>query len=154
MKCRGHFLKDTMEFLMEMMNIAVYSLLGIVLMILGIFLIDLVVPCHFSTEIKKGNQAVGWLSAGAFIGIGLILRTAIMSPAAEVAKSTLMAGLIDSIFYFIVGVLFFMLGYVSLGLLNRRYNLSEEIGKGNVAAGIMIFGIFIGLALVISGVIA
>ena len=69
-----------MELLMEIVNVGVYSVLGIVLMILGNFLIDLIVPCHFPTEIKKGNQAVGWLSAGSFIGIGMILRTAIMSP--------------------------------------------------------------------------
>lgn len=37
--------------------------------------------------------------------------------------------------------------------MNKRYNLNEEIGKGNQAAGVMVFGIFVGLAFVISGVI-
>ena len=46
-----------------------------------------------------------------------------------------------------------MIGYVVVNLWNRRFNLNEEIGKGNTAAGVMVFGIFIGLALVISGVI-
>lgn len=55
--------------------------------------------------------------------------------------------------YFIVGIVFFMLGYIVVNALNRRYNLNEEIGKGNAAAGVMVFGIFIGLAVVISGVI-
>ena len=46
-----------------------------------------------------------------------------------------------------------MLGYIIVSLFNKKYNLNEEIGNGNTAAGIMVFGIFIGLAIVISGVI-
>lgn len=137
----------------EILDIAVYSALGIVLMLLGNFLIDLIVPCHFPTEIKKGNTAVGWLSAGSFIGIGIILRAAIMTPAAEAVEETLVQGLGSSVLYFAVGIIFFMLGYVVVNLFNRKYNLNEEIGKGNTAAGIMVFGVFVGLAIVISGVI-
>lgn len=142
-----------MEFLFDVMNVAIYSALGIVLMILGNYLIDLIVPCHFPTEIKKGNMAVGWLSAGSFIGIGIILRTAIMSPAAEAVHETLLSGLISSALYFIIGIIFFMIGYIVVNAMNKRYNLNEEIGKGNQAAGVMVFGIFVGLAFVISGVI-
>lgn len=122
-------------------------------MLVGNFLIDLIVPCHFPTEIKKGNIAVGWLSAGSFIGIGMILRTVIMSPAAAVTE-TLLSGITSSVIYFIVGIAFFMLGYVTVQLFNKKYNLNDEIGKGNTAAGVMVFGIFIGLSLVISGAIS
>lgn len=143
-----------MAFLTEITNIAIYSVLGIVFMMLGNFLIDLVVPCHFPTEIKKGNQAVGWLSAGSFIAIGLILRTAIMSPSTEAVSENLASGILNTSLYFVLGVVFLILGYVVVSLFNKRYNLNEEIGNGNVAAGLMVFGIFIGLALVISGVIS
>lgn len=142
-----------MEIVMDIINVAVYSVLGIILMLLGNFLIDLIVPCHFPTEIKKGNVAVGWLSAGSFIGVGLILRAAVMSPSAEAVKETLAAGIVSSVLYFVVGILFFMLGYVLVSLFNKKYNLNEEIGNGNTAAGVMVFGIFVGLATVISGVI-
>ena len=142
-----------MELLYDILNVAVYSVLGIVLMLVGNFLIDLIVPCHFPTEIKKGNIAVGWLSAGSFIGIGMILRTVIMSPAAAVTE-TLLSGITSSVIYFIVGIAFFMLGYVTVQLFNKKYNLNDEIGKGNTAAGVMVFGIFVGLSLVISGAIS
>ena len=142
-----------MELLYDILNVAVYSVLGIVLMLVGNFLIDLIVPCHFPTEIKKGNIAVGWLSAGSFIGIGMILRTVIMSPAAAVTE-TLLGGITSSVIYFIVGIAFFMLGYVTVQLFNKKYNLNDEIGKGNTAAGVMVFGIFVGLSLVISGAIS
>lgn len=142
-----------MEIVMDIINVAVYSVLGIILMLLGNYLIDLIVPCHFPTEIKKGNVAVGWLSAGSFIGVGLILRAAVMSPSAEAVEETLAAGIVSSVLYFVVGILFFMLGYVLVSLFNKKYNLNEEIGNGNTAAGVMVFGIFVGLATVISGVI-
>lgn len=142
-----------MEMLYDLMNVGIYSLLGIVLMLLGNFLIDLIVPCHFPTEIKKGNTAVGWLCAGSFIGIGLILKAAIMSPAASEVEETLLSGMISSALYFAIGIICFMAGYLIVSLFNKKYNLNEEIGNGNAAAGIMVFGIFVGLAIVISGVI-
>lgn len=142
-----------MEMLYDLMNIGIYSLLGIVLMLLGNFLIDLIVPCHFPTEIKKGNTAVGWLCAGSFIGIGLILKAAIMSPAASEVEETLLSGMISSALYFAIGIICFIVGYLIVSLFNKKYNLNEEIGNGNAAAGIMVFGIFVGLAIVISGVI-
>ena len=113
----------------------------------------MIVPCHFPTEIKRGNKAVGFLSAGSFIGIGIILRAAIMSPAVEAAEETLLSGIASSVVYFVLGIAFFMLGYLTVNLFNKQYNLNEEIGKGNMAAGIMVFGMFVGLALVVSGVI-
>ena len=142
-----------MEFLNEILVVALYSVIGIVLMLIGNFLIDLIVPCHFPTEIKRGNKAVGFLSAGSFIGIGIILRAAIMSPAVEAVEETLLSGIASSVVYFVLGIVFFMLGYLAVNLFNKQYNLNEEIGKGNMAAGIMVFGIFVGLALVVSGVI-
>ena len=143
-----------MDFLMDIMEVAIYSCLGIALMMFGNFLIDLIIPCSFPEEIKRGNKAVGFVSAGTNIGVGVLLKAAIASPAAiETAKETLLSGLLGSILYFIVGILFFMLGYVIIRIFNKKYNLNEEVGCGNIAAGIMVAGIFIGLAIVISGVI-
>ncbi|MBR3971081.1 MAG: DUF350 domain-containing protein [Ruminococcus sp.] len=143
-----------MDFLMDIMEVAIYSCLGIALMMFGNFLIDLIIPCSFPEEIKRGNKAVGFVSAGTNIGVGVLLKAAIASPAAiETAKETLLSGLLGSILYFIVGILFFMLGYVIIRIFNKKYNLNEEVGCGNTAAGIMVAGIFIGLAIVISGVI-
>ena len=93
------------------------------------------------------------MSAGSFIGAGTILRSAIMSPTVSDAGENLLQGIGSSVLYFAMGTLFFILGYLAINLFNKKYNLNEEIGKGNTAAGIMVFGIFVGLALVISGVI-
>lgn len=143
-----------MAILMDIMEVAIYSCLGIALMMLGNFLIDLIIPCSFPEEIKRGNKAVGFVSAGTNIGVGMLLKAAISSPASDAAKETLLSGLVGSILYFVIGILFFMVGYLVIRFFNKKYNLNDEVGCGNTAAGIMVAGIFIGLAIVISGVIA
>ena len=146
-----------MEFVLhELVSVAIYSVLGIVLMLLGSFLVDLVIPCSFPEEIKKGNKAIGWISAGVYIAVGFIIRAAISSPAEviDAIENSLTAGLLSTVFYYALGAIFLMIGYVLLKLINRKYNLNEEVGEGNAAAGIMVFGMFVGLGLVISGVIA
>lgn len=146
-----------MEFVLhELVSVAIYSVLGIVLMLLGSFLVDLVIPCSFPEEIKKGNKAIGWISAGVYIAVGFIIRAAISSPAEviDAIENSLTAGLLSTVFYYALGAIFLMIGYVLLKLINKKYNLNEEVGEGNAAAGIMVFGMFVGLGLVISGVIA
>ena len=143
-----------MAILMDIMEVAIYSCLGIALMMFGNFLIDLIIPCSFPEEIKRGNKAVGFVSAGTNIGVGMLLKAAISSPASDAAKETLLSGLVGSILYFVIGILVFMVGYLVIRFFNKKYNLNDEVGCGNTAAGIMVAGIFIGLAIVISGVIA
>lgn len=143
-----------MSILMDVLEVLIYSLLGIVLMLAGSWLIDLIIPCSFPEEIKKGNQAVGFVSAGIFVGIGTLLKAVIYTPQADAIAETLVSGMLGSVLYFAIGIACFMIGYLVIRFFNKQYNLNDEIGKGNTAAGIMIAGIFIGLAVLISGVIA
>ena len=146
-----------MDFVLnELVNVSVYSVLGIVMMLLGSFLVDLVIPCSFPEEIKKGNTAIGWISAGVYVAIGFIIKTAITSPDSAVKdiEQSLVGGILSTVYYYALGAIFLMIGYVLLKLINRKYDLNTEVGNGNAAAGIMVFGMFVGLGLVISGVIA
>lgn len=139
----------------ELVSVSIYSVLGIVLMLLGSFLVDLVIPCSFPEEIKKGNKAIGWISAGAYIAIGLIIKVAISSgEVVSEVENGLLSGILNTVFYYILGAAFLMIGYLILKFINKKYDLNNEVGNGNAAAGIMVFGMFVGLGLVISGVIA
>lgn len=137
----------------EIISIFIYCLLGIALMLFGTFAVDLVVPCHFPTEIKKRNVAVGSLMAGTSIGIGIIIKSAIMSPAMEKLEESLASGVASTVYYYILGLIACVLSYVILGLVNKKYDLNKEIGEGNPAAGIMAAGLMIGISIIISGVI-
>lgn len=137
----------------DILSVGVYSVLGIVLMMLGTFLIDLIIPCDFPEEIKKRNTAVGYIMAGASISVGIILKYAIMSPVTATVENGIFDGMFSSILYFFIGMIFCVLGYFIINLFHRKYDLNKEIGDGNPAAGIMVCGLFIGLGIVISGVI-
>lgn len=137
----------------EFISIVVYCILGTALMLLGTFVVDLVIPCEFPTEIKKRNVAVGCVMAGISIGIGIIIKSAIMSPAVTAIQESLFSGIASTIYYYIIGLVFCIFGYLIVNLVNKKYDLNKEISDGNPAAGIMVAGLFIGVSIIISGVI-
>ena len=47
----------------------------------------------------------------------------------------------------------FIMGFFIINAWHRKYALAVEIQRGNTAAGIFVFGIFVGLSLVISGAV-
>lgn len=144
-----------MSIITELVSVAIYSVLGIFLMMMGSFIVDLAIPCSFPEEIKKGNKAIGFISAGAYIAIGLIIKVAISSSGVvSEVEDSIIFGVLSTVFYYALGVIFLVVGYLLLKLLNKKYDLNAEVGNGNTAAGIMVFGMFVGLGLVISGVIA
>lgn len=137
----------------EVISTIIYSTIGIILMIFGVFLIDLIIPCHFQTEIKKRNTAVGYITAGGAIAIGIVLKSAISSPPTEAVSQTLIEGIGSTLLYFAIGIIMCGVGYFTMKIFNRKYDLDKEIGAGNPAAGLMVMGMFIGLAIVISGAV-
>ena len=144
-----------MSIITELVSVAIYSVLGIFLMMMGSFIVDRAIPCSFPEEIKKGNKAIGFISAGAYIAIGLIIKVAISSgDIVSEVEASIISGVLSTVFYYALGVIFLVVGYLLLKLLNKKYDLNAEVGNGNTAAGIMVFGMFVGLGLVISGVIA
>ena len=62
----------------QVIETIIYAGVGMVLMFLGKFLIDLFVPYDFPKEIKEKNTAAGFVIAGVFIAIAIIVRTVII----------------------------------------------------------------------------
>jgi putative membrane protein len=121
-------------------------------MMIGFLLIDLIIPLDFPKEIQEGNKAVGWVAAGIYTGLGFIIRSAIIS--FEASKGVdLLQGVIETLIYSLVGIIAFAVGYFAVDIVNKKFNFNEELKNKNEAAGIMIFGIFLGVAFVVSGVI-
>ncbi|MCR5145756.1 MAG: DUF350 domain-containing protein [Clostridia bacterium] len=60
--------------------------------------------------------------------------------------------IIEIVIYLLIGLIFFVIGYKILSK-NKHYNLNEEIDNHNKAAGIMVAGYFIAIAIVMSGVL-
>ena len=130
----------------------VYLCIGLVMMMLGHWIIDLMIPVDFPQEIREGNKAVGWVSAGIYAGLGFVIRSAIISNAIS-EEMSLLAGSIDTVVYAIVGIITFISAYFAVDIVNRKFNFNIALKEKNEAAGIMVFGIFMGIAFIVSGVI-
>lgn len=130
----------------------VYLCIGLVMMMLGHWIIDLMIPVDFPQEIREGNKAVGWVSAGIYAGLGFVIRSAIISNAIS-EEMALLAGSIDTVVYAIVGIITFIIAYFAVDIVNRKFNFNVALKEKNEAAGIMVFGIFMGIAFIVSGVI-
>ncbi len=61
----------------EMLETLAYGGLGIILMLVGMYIFDLAVPYDFKKELKEKNVASGFIIAGIFIAIAIIIRTVI-----------------------------------------------------------------------------
>ena len=130
----------------------VYLCIGLVMMMLGHWIIDLMIPVDFPQEIREGNKAVGWVSAGIYAGLGFVIRSAIISNAIS-EEMAVLAGSIDTVVYAIVGIITFIIVYFVVDIVNRKFNFNVALKEKNEAAGIMVFGIFMGIAFIVSGVI-
>ena len=88
----------------------VYLCIGLIMMMLGYFIIDLIIPVDFPQEIREGNKAVGWVSAGIYAGLGFVIRSAIIT--AEIGEATeLLQGVIDTAVFAVIGIVAFILAY-------------------------------------------
>lgn len=130
----------------------VYLCVGLIIMMIGHWIIDLIIPVDFPQEINDGNKAVGWVSAGIYAGLGFVIRSAIISNTISEDVS-LLTGSIDTVVYATVGIVAFIIGYFVVDIINKKFNFNKALKEKNEAAGIMIFGIFVGIAFIVSGVI-
>ena len=137
---------------MVALELFVYLVVGLAAMMLGYLIIDLIHPADFPKEIQEGNKAVGWVSAGIYAGLGFIIRAALISFERSEAQE-LLQGVISTAIYAAVGIVAFVIGYFAVDILNKKYKLNDEILQKNEAAGMMVFGIFLGIAFIVSGVI-
>lgn len=130
----------------------VYLCVGLIIMMIGHWIIDLIIPVDFPQEINDGNKAVGWVSAGIYAGLGFVIRSAIISNTISEDVS-LLTGSIDTLVYATVGIVAFIIGYFVVDIINKKFNFNKALKEKNEAAGIMVFGIFVGIAFIVSGVI-
>lgn len=62
---------------MEILNTIIYGAIGLILMFITTYLFDLAVPYNFNKELKEKNVGAGFIMAGIFISVALIVRTVI-----------------------------------------------------------------------------
>lgn len=66
----------------------------------------------------------------------------------------ILSKIVEIIIYVAIGIIFCIIGYIATEKIYKKsFNLTEEIDNHNRAAGIMIGGMFIAIAIIMSGVL-
>ena len=126
----------------DIINISTYSLAGIILLNCSRIINDKLILrqfCNMSEMIEKHNISVASVQFGSYVATGLIAGASVLGED---------GGMLTFMAFFILGqlslVLFSMIYQVFLG-----YNLYEELGKNNIAAGISFGATLVALGIII-----
>lgn len=96
-------------------------------------------------EIKNGNLAVAMATGGKIFGIANIFRFSILHN----------DSLVTMLLWGLYGFILLLIGYFIFEFLTPKFNIDEEIEKGNHAVGFIAMTISIGLSYVIgAGIMA
>ncbi len=118
-----------------------FTVTGLVLMFLGLWIYDLLVPFRLFDEVHNGNEGASWLVAGFLISTGIILGDAFRHNYA----------LVTAVIYGVIGIALNYVGYFAWEFATPKWSLSDAIAKGSTSAGKVMFGIAIAIGLIISG---
>ncbi|WP_227396886.1 DUF350 domain-containing protein [Jeotgalibacillus aurantiacus] len=117
-----------------------YFAIAVVVVLIGIVIFELLTKKYKDwDEVLAGNKAVALSISGKIIGICIILAFAIYHSFA-VWETLIWGGL---------GVALQLIAYLLFELFTRKFSVEEQLHKGNLAVGIISFGVSVGLAFVI-----
>lgn len=129
--------------LIDLMDIAIYGVLAIVLLNLSVLLNDKLILRNFSVRkeiIEDRNVGTGVVEAASAIASGLIIFGAVVGEA-----QNLMHGIISAIAFWAVGQLLLIFTSYVYNLITP-YDIHKHIEKDNVAVGIGFAGAMIAIA--------
>ncbi|MHA6480652.1 DUF350 domain-containing protein [Paenibacillus sp. strain BS8-2] len=125
------------------LNIVVSVAVIIILQLLGMIVFNWITPFKDMEELKKGNVAVGLALGGKFISTAIILGVAAYTN----------SNIWFMVLWFAIGYVCLLAAYLIFDLLTPGFKVSEQLVKGNVAVGIMLFSVYLGFAFAISSLI-
>lgn len=132
----------TLGLVADLQSKAIYSALGIVLLIISKFLNDKIILHKFCIKkeiIEDKNPGTGAVVFGTFIASGLIIAGSIIGEGGGVVSA----------------LAFFAMGQLALIIFSKLYNLitkhdvHEEIEKDNIAAGVSLAGAMIAFGIIL-----
>jgi putative membrane protein len=102
-----------------------------------------ITPFKDMEELKKGNVAVGLALGGKFISTAIILGVAAYTN----------SNIFFMMMWFAIGYVCLLAAYLIFDWLTPGFKVSDQLVKGNVAVGIMLFSVYLGFAFAISSLI-
>lgn len=124
-------------------NIVVSVLVIIALQLLGMLIFNWMTPFNDMEELKKGNVAVGLAWGGKFLSTALIIGVSAYTN----------TSIWHMMLWFAVGYVVLVATYWILELMTPGIKISENLRKGNVAIGTLLFCVYLGMSFAISSLI-
>lgn len=114
---------------------------GLLLMFLGLVLFDIVTPYKLFDEVQNGNKAVAWVAAGFLVSTGIVLGDA-FKDLPYFLDAMIVAGL---------SIVMNIVGYYAWEVVTPKWSLNKAIKDGNTGVGMVCFGIFVAVGLIVAG---
>jgi len=117
----------TRQYLIDLAGGLLYGAEGIVLMVIGYFVIDLLTPGHLGRIIvQERNRDAALIVAAALVGIGAIVTVAIYSAEGRLGQGLLQAGGYGLVGIFLMGVAFRVMDLITPGRLGHILMSNED----------------------------
>lgn len=128
---------------MVAVNILISVVVIIVLQLLGMLIFNWMTPFNDMEELRQGNVAVGLAMGGKFLGTAIIVGVSAFTNSSIWHMSL----------WFFVGYLCLLAAYWVLELVTPKLTLHEQLKKGNVAVGILLASVYVGMGFAVSSLI-
>lgn len=114
-----------------------------VLQLSGMIIFSLITPFNDLDELKKGNTAVGLAFGGKFLGTAIILGVSAYTN----------TSILHMALWFAVGYLCLLMTYFIFDWVTPGIKLSEHLKTGNVAIGVLLAFVYLGIGFAVSSLI-
>ncbi len=128
---------------MVAVNIIISVAVIIVLQFIGMLVFNWMTPFNDMEELRKGNVAVGLAMGGKFLGTAIILGVSAFT------NHTIW----HMALWFAVGYICLLVAFWVLELATPKIRLHEHLQKGNVAIGILLASVYVGMGFSVSSLI-
>jgi putative membrane protein len=124
-------------------NIAISFIVIIVLQLLGMVILSKMTPFNDMEELNKGNIAVGLVFGGQFLGTAIILGVSAYTN----------SSIWHMALWFAAGYVCLVLSYWIFDWLTPGIKLSDQLKDGNIAVGLLLSCVYIGIGFAVSSLI-
>ena len=143
----------TGDFWLDVLEVAIYSLVGIVLLNASRLLVDRLVLYKFNTEkeiIEDQNSGSAAVEAGVYVAAGLVIAASIAGSTGGiegVSEVSIAESALRSLAFFGMGMAV-LVRFSLFYELTTSFNIHDEIEKNNVAVGVALGGNLVAIGLV------
>ena len=140
----------TGDFWQDVLQVLVYSIVGIVVLNLARIIVDRQILYRFDTEkeiVEDQNAGTGAVEFGVYVAVGLVIAASTAGGGGSGGEVSVLDGAVRSLAFLGLGLVVLVL-YVLFYQLTTSYDIHAEIEQNNVAVGVALGGNLIAVGLV------